>query len=97
MTSIKPIEYLDRPLVDGEDNTFREPYMGLEPIIRDLKRAALLACRQTHEAIGELRHDAGKCAETPDADDIDLAVLTVDDVHRRAKELEDLYDAGFRS
>ncbi len=85
-------------LVDGEDDTFREPYMGLEESIRDLRRAALLACRQANEAIGQLRHDdIGKCMQAPDANDVELAVLTIDDVHRWAKELEDLYDAGFRS
>jgi hypothetical protein len=37
MTSIKPIEYLDRPQsTDGENSRLSEAYMDLEPIIRDL-------------------------------------------------------------
>jgi hypothetical protein len=80
-----------------EDRCFSQRYLELEESIHDLRRSALLALRQTLATLGELSHDpaSGKCIEAPDADDLQLAVLTVDDVLRRAKELEALYEAGF--
>jgi hypothetical protein len=37
----------------------------------------------------------GKCVEVPNAENVELAVLAVEDVLRRAKELEALYDSAF--
>jgi hypothetical protein len=74
----------------------RGAYMDLEPDLRDLRRAARLAEIQVLLAIGQLGHDAsGKCVEVPDAENVELAVLAVEDVLRRAKELETLYDSAF--
>jgi hypothetical protein len=78
------------------DRRFSGKYLDLEPDLRDLRRAARLAEIQVLLAIGQLGHDpSGKCVEVPDAENVELAVLAVEDVLRRAKELEALYDSAF--
>lgn len=65
-----------------------QAFRDLEPSVCDLTRLALLAERQLHRAIGDLKHENEICVEVPDTEDAELATLAVSLLAEKVRELK---------
>lgn len=88
ISAISTVTASPLPVPSSADKNLAQAFRDLESDVCDLARMALLAERQLHRAIGDLRYEDGICVEVPDTDDAELATLAVSLLSEKVRELK---------
>ncbi|WP_063686011.1 hypothetical protein [Bradyrhizobium stylosanthis] len=88
MTAISTSDASPLPPPSQADKNLAQAFRDLEPDLCDLAQMALLAERQLHRAIGDLKYENEVCVEVPDTEDAELAMLAVSLLAEKVRELK---------